>query len=212
MVPLRDYLQPQLIRTVRAASPYTLMSYARLRTLWAVAGSIRVPGAVVECGTYKGGSAAVLARRALGRSLWLFDSWEGCPEPSAVDVDARGRSGRRGDFQASETEVRQLLFDTLAHDEDRIHLVRGWFDETIPSSKHLVGPIALLHLDGDWYESTFTCLSELYDLVVVGGVVIIDDYGEWSGCRKAADDFFAIEHVDPAFLLIDGTQAVHVRR
>ena len=67
-----------------------------------------------------------------------------------------------------------------------------------------IGPIAILRLDGDWYASTKICLEHLYDQVVSGGFVIVDDYGTYEGCRKAVDEFLAarglhvfLSHVDP---------------
>jgi hypothetical protein len=70
-----------------------------------------------------------------------------------------------------------------------VHLVRGWFEQTIPSATPSLGPIALLHLDCDWYESVKLCLDRLYDRVVDGGFIVVDDYGHWQGCRKAIDEF-----------------------
>jgi O-methyltransferase len=55
--------------------------------------------------------------------------------------------------------------------------VKGWFAQTIPGVRDQVGPIALLHLDGEWYESTKTCLDLLHDSVVPAGWVVVDDYG-----------------------------------
>ncbi len=70
-----------------------------------------------------------------------------------------------------------------------IHFVKGKVEDTIPHSE--IKDIALLRLDTDWYESTKHELIHLYDRLVSGGVLIIDDYGHWSGSRKAVDEFFA---------------------
>lgn len=78
-----------------------------------------------------------------------------------------------------------------ALDIRNVHLVRGWFEETLPKTKAMIGPIALLHIDADWYASTKMCLEELYAQVVEGGIVVIDDYGTWSGCKKATDEWAA---------------------
>jgi hypothetical protein len=67
--------------------------------------------------------------------------------------------------------------------------VKGLFQDTLPSSN--IGPIALLHIDGDWYESVRVCLEELYGQVSPGGIIQFDDYGYWQGARKAVDEFLA---------------------
>jgi hypothetical protein len=71
--------------------------------------------------------------------------------------------------------------------ENRIELIQGLFQDTI----ELDEPVALAHLDGDWYESTMTCLSRIAPLLAVGGRFVIDDYDAWSGCRTAVDEYFA---------------------
>ena len=71
----------------------------------------------------------------------------------------------------------------------KLYFVKGWFNNTIPIHKKSIGKIALLHLDCDWYESVKFCLEELYDNIIKGGFIIIDDYGHWKGCKKAVDEF-----------------------
>lgn len=88
-----------------------------------------------------------------------------------------------------EEKVRELLFKKLKLDNKVIHLVKGWFNDTLPIHKNDIGKIALLHLDCDWYESVKICLEELYDSVIEGGFIFIDDYGHWRGCKKAVDEF-----------------------
>jgi hypothetical protein len=89
----------------------------------------------------------------------------------------------------SEEKAKNLIFKKLKLDGDKVHLVKGWFKDTIPLHKDDIGNIALLHLDCDWYESVKFCLATLYDRVVKNGIVIIDDYGYWKGCKKAFDEF-----------------------
>ena len=71
---------------------------------------------------------------------------------------------------------------------DQVQFTKGLFQDTLPASD--VSQIALLHIDGDWYESVKTCLDNLYDKVAPGGIIQIDDYGDWKGARKATDEFF----------------------
>ena len=72
-------------------------------------------------------------------------------------------------------------------DERNVELVKGLFEDTID----LDAPVALAHLDGDWYESTMTCLERIAPLLVPGGRIVFDDYYYWSGCRRAVDEYFA---------------------
>lgn len=68
-----------------------------------------------------------------------------------------------------------------------MHLVKGLFEETIRPTE----PIALAHIDGDWYESVEVCLERVWPVLAVGGPMVIDDYAHWSGCRSAVDEFLA---------------------
>ena len=84
-----------------------------------------------------------------------------------------------------------------------MHTHQGWFQDTVPRDAAAVGPIALLRLDGDWYDSTKVCLEGLYPSVVKYGSIVVDDYGHFEGCRKAVDEFVAdlgypvmLHHVD----------------
>ncbi|HUP59862.1 MAG TPA: TylF/MycF/NovP-related O-methyltransferase [Thermoanaerobaculia bacterium] len=90
---------------------------------------------------------------------------------------------------------------------ERVEIRKGWFQDTLPSAKHEIGSIAVLRLDGDWYESTRVCLDNLYDLVAPGGYVIIDDYNYWEGCKRAVDEFLAARGLGVALVAV-GDSAV----
>jgi hypothetical protein len=182
----------------------TMASYDVLSLLYGLCKQVNregVDGAFVECGVWKGGCAAVMA--AVGeqysrkRAIHLFDSFEGLPEPTELDgADAVQYSGGRSAGQlssvnqcvASYQDVLDLL-RRLEIDLEAVNFHKGWFQETLPLVKNHMPPIAILRLDGDWYESTKVCLESLYDRVVSGGFVILDDYVAWEGCRKATDEF-----------------------
>ena len=70
---------------------------------------------------------------------------------------------------------------------ESVHIIKGWFEETLPGTT--VQTIALLHVDSDWYDSVRICLETFCDSVCPGGIIIVDDYGLWGGCRKALDEF-----------------------
>jgi hypothetical protein len=75
--------------------------------------------------------------------------------------------------------------------EKWVQPVAGLFSETLPRWREQIGRIALLHMDGDWYSSTQDILENIFDQVVPGGRIQIDDYGYWEGCRRAVDEFAA---------------------
>jgi hypothetical protein len=186
--------------------PYTMVSGERLWGLYnAVMSAVEneVLGDIVECGAARGGSAALmgLTLKALGfpRDLWVCDTFEGIPAPTADDPDEAKQY--TGAFRGDLVEV-QELFKQLGI-LDHCHLVKGLFQDTLPSLE--VEKISVLHLDGDWYESTKCGLECLYDRVSPGGFIQIDDYGHWAGCRKAVEDFFFKRAFVPDLRVLDYT-------
>jgi len=171
-----------------------------------------IRGAIVECGIWHGGSVALAAIAHLkhgggDRDLHLFDSFEGIPQPVAEldgaravrEVHGNSKSSTGGELvvasdyaerggPGSVDSVRSLLID-VGYDPARIHIHNGWFQDTVPQVAAAIGKIALLRLDGDWYESTKVCLDHLYRHVTPGGFVVIDDYGAYEGCRMAVNEF-----------------------
>ncbi|WP_153799444.1 TylF/MycF/NovP-related O-methyltransferase [Foetidibacter luteolus] len=153
-----------------------------------------VDGDIVECGSWKGGMMAgissVLGRK---RMYYLFDSFEGLPAAKQVDGEAaiRWQNDKNSELYlnnctADEIEAREAMQKAEVPHE----VIKGWFNDTV-SSFRSTNKIALLRLDGDWYESTLTCLQALYPKVVKGGLVIIDDYYSWDGCSRAVHDYFS---------------------
>jgi hypothetical protein len=175
-----------------------------------ISGSI--PGCVVECGVAGGGSlallAAALAELGDSRELHGFDTFSGMPTPNARDraygVGAELTHWGTGTCSAPERYVRQLL-DSLGVGA-RVTLHPGDFRDTLaPFAAALREPIALLHADGDWYESTKCIFECLWDRLAPGAVVQIDDYGHWEGCRAAVDEFFASRGLRLSLERIDAT-------
>jgi O-methyltransferase len=175
-----------------------------------------VPGAVVECGVFTGGASAYMLRSILrnfpaGRrpTYWGFDSFEGMPHASAQDgddavkwlvgVDSQNRPVVPKDGKLAGTSINKADYQNVSaylaksgYPRDKITLVQGWFQDTLPTHVKRVGEISLLRLDGDFYESTKTSLESLAGSVAPKGVIIFDDYGAFVGCRKAADEFLAV--------------------
>ena len=208
---IRDLISPRKIKLIATVKPYTMITYPRLSELYekvAFLETQNMQGSFVELGVCNGGSAGIMASISshnLKRSIWLFDSWEGMPEPTEFDISSFGIQAQKGLAMGDEKKVRELLFKKLKLNDGKIHLVKGWFHETIPIYKRDIGKIALLHLDCDWYESVLFCLDELYDSVVENGFVFIDDYGDWEGCKKAVDEFVEKRNLKIELTRVDRT-------
>ncbi|HYI19271.1 MAG TPA: TylF/MycF/NovP-related O-methyltransferase [Solirubrobacteraceae bacterium] len=160
-------------------------------------------GMVIEAGTALGGSAIVMAAaKAPERPMKVYDVFGMIPAPGdedGADVheryatiasgDARGVGGEtyygyREDLYGEVTASFARLGVPAA--EHNVELIKGLFEDTIV----IDGPVALAHLDGDWYESTRTCLERIAPRLVPGGRIVLDDYYKWSGCRRAVDEYF----------------------
>lgn len=207
--PLRALLSPKKLSILKTVAPYTLLGYSALENVYNLAEDIekqKQKGVFVECGTWKGGAAAIMAavahRYGNKRKTWYFDSFEGMPPSTQEDKKNEGKRGSVEDLtgdilKASVSDVEEVVFGKLKLPRENNIIVKGWFQDTLPQKKKEMGPIAILRLDGDWYESTKVCLEELYDQVVSGGYVIIDDYGAWAGCKKAVHEFFDKRGISP---------------
>jgi len=166
----------------------------------------QLPGVLVEMGCALGGSALAIAQaKTQTRSLFLFDVFDMIPPPSPRDgADAHARyaeitAGRADGIEGKEyygyqTDLLDRVIETFhgygfAPKPHQIHFVQGTYETTL--AHYLNEPVALAHIDCDWYDSVTVCLEEIAPRLVVGGTLVIDDYFEWSGCRQAVDDYFA---------------------
>jgi hypothetical protein len=199
-------LDPSIAETVRAVGPYTLTSAQRIATLCEAVSYVvqnRIPGDIVECGVWKGGSMMAVARTLIGhgdqsRHLYLYDTFEGMTAPTDKDVSLLGhaatdllktesKSDPSSVWCVSPLEGVQEALGSVGYDASKMHFVKGRVEVTIP--REMPERIALLRLDTDWYESTRHELEHLYPRLSVGGVLIIDDYGHWRGARQAVDEY-----------------------
>jgi O-methyltransferase len=152
-------------------------------------------GAIVECGTWRGGMIAGVAS-ALGaqRNYFLFDSFEGLPPAKDLDGEAAKQwqqdvdsPGYYDNCSASIDDAKTAMAMAGINNPE---IIKGWFENTLENLSIDQG-ISVLRLDADWYESTMTILTNLFDQVNSGGVLIIDDYYAWEGCAKAVHDFLS---------------------
>jgi len=144
-----------------------------------------VPGALVDCGVWNGGSTILMASAAPQREVWAFDSFAGLPEPK--QLDGHESEGLGGELVGSEHKLREG-FDRFANPA-RLHVRAGWFEDTLASATDEIGSVALLHCDADWFDSVLLTLEVMYPLVSPGGFVVIDDYGTFPGARTATEEY-----------------------
>jgi asparagine synthase (glutamine-hydrolysing) len=160
-------------------------------------------GVFIEAGCALGGSAIVIAAaKSKTRPFYVFDVFDLIPPPSGEDgpdVQRRyseikhGRSvgigGNR--YYGYEADLLEKVTEAFRRHgvpikANHVHLVPGLFQNTL----RLQERVLFAHIDGDWYESVLTCLRRIEPHLVAGGVLVIDDYDSWSGCRKAVDAYF----------------------
>ncbi|MGQ0774658.1 MAG: TylF/MycF/NovP-related O-methyltransferase [Pseudonocardiales bacterium] len=185
-------------RKIWSVGRSALNDAAALETLYRSAADVadrRVPGDVVECGVYNGGSVATIAR-ALDdgrRTFWLYDSFQGMPAAGNGDGPF-ARTLPPGECFGTESAARQTLA-RAGVPSDRIQVRAGWFHETFTAP--FPSAVCFLHIDADWYDSVLISLRTFYPLVPPGGVIILDDFGWWEGSRRAFYDFVTEHQIRP---------------
>lgn len=157
-----------------------------------------VPGDVVECGVWQGGNIILARLMCPHRTCWLYDTFTGMTK--AGIFDHRRDGGRMIDKVGKEAvSVARVMFNLSqsgAYNGRFLRFVEGSVERTLLDPENLPERIAILRLDTDWYESTKVELEVLYPRLVEGGVLIVDDYGHWMGCKKAVDEYFE-DHMPP---------------
>lgn len=206
----------------------SMLSEIRLKNIVDISSYLlqnNIYGDFVECGVWKGGSVALMAyimkEQDKKRMLHLFDAFDDICEPDA-NVDGEraielvgGKENAQGRLQAvkgvydykgghgNDVEAYTLITEKIDYDKKFVKVHKGWFQDTLPMAKNEIDKIALLRLDGDWYSSTKVCLENLYDKVVNNGIIIIDDYGAYEGCKKAVDEFLNERNLTPFMINVD---------
>jgi O-methyltransferase len=219
-------MESSFISLWQKVKPYTMTSIERGYALYQ---SVRylaeegIRGPFIECGVWKGGSALLMALtlmmlEAEPRDLYLFDTFEGMPEPGEEDCIAySGEPVRerweRNDFShwaVGAPQVEQVIVSS-GYDAGKVHCIKGMVEHTLPAMSSMEPP-SLLRLDTDWYASTKVELELLYPRLAEGGVLLIDDYGHFTGARKAVDEYFLEQEISPLLLRVDYTGRVAIKR
>lgn len=220
--------EPMHTSIFEKVKPFTLTSAERVFGLIEAVKYIhqfKIEGSIVECGVWKGGSMLAIADTLVavndtGRSLYLYDTFEGMSSPTEDDIDVDNRDA--ADLLKKEKkdtsviwaystidEVKQTIGKS-SYDQNQFHYIKGKVEDTIPQQSP--EKIALLRLDTDWYESTRHELTHLFPLLVKGGILIIDDYGFWKGARKAVDEYFSENNIQILLGRMDDTGRIAVKQ
>lgn len=193
----------KFIRHYISGQAISMLPMARMDNLQACIEDViarGVPGDLIETGVWRGGAtilmrAVLRAHRVTDRKVWVADSFEGmpAPDPEKYPIEAKAHNGtvmKRNfkNFAAGLEEVRSN-FAAFGLLDGQVTFLKGWFKDTLPTVP--ISRLAIMRLDGDYYESTMDALTNLYDKLSPGGYAIIDDYGEdsWTYCRRAVDEF-----------------------
>jgi O-methyltransferase len=226
--------EDEAFEAMQIVSSNTMLPYEPLVTLFeqvVYCDKNNIEGDFVECGVWKGGATGMMALATLKygtsrRHLHLFDAFQEICQPDEehddkeivdevkklvrtkqFDEDLKPLTGVYDQFGGPGTlsENKKLLEQVIGYPAGHLHYHVGWFQDTVPADAPGISKIAILRLDGDWYQSTKVCLDHLYDKVVTNGIVIIDDYGYNTGCKKAVDEFLAAKKAFPILNYINNT-------
>jgi O-methyltransferase len=164
---------------------------------------LNIPGDFIETGVWRGGASIFAAAVFLAysqtcpsdscRRVFLADSFCGIP-PVNTDlypVDAAHAGAEEIElFKDTSAQRVRDSFAAFGVLSDAVVFLEGWFKDTLPAARLTIfGRFSVIRLDGDTYEATWLALDQLYHLLSPGGFVIVDDFTDWIGCRKAVSDF-----------------------
>jgi hypothetical protein len=214
-------MEESFLKIWETVSPYTMISIERAYALYTGVKHLlarEIEGDFVECGVWKGGSCMLMALTILSegsdlRPIWLYDTFSGMTEPGIEDrIFSSGQSVSERWHPGWWAAGRDLVMENLSltgYPLELLHFVPGdvctTLDHNIPEKT------ALLRLDTDWYASTKKELEVLYPGLSRGGLLIIDDYGHFSGARQAVDEYFSDRSGSPLFHRNDYTGRTAVK-
>jgi len=220
-------LEPWVSSIIEKVRPFTMTSKERISALCDAVKyvtNMNIPGEMVECGVWRGGSVMAAALTLLrfqdfSRTFYLFDTFEGMPPPR--DIDRALASGIQASILLEKANKSEAIWAYSPMDEVRVNVVstgyppsqfqfiKGRVEDTLPA--RAPAQISLLRLDTDWYESTRHELTHLFPRLVPGGVLIIDDYGHWEGARRAVDEYFDAQRIPILLTRIDYTGRIGIK-
>lgn len=167
-----------------------------------------IPGDLIETGAWRGGASILMkgyltAHDMTNKKVWVADSFEGLPVPSRPEDIGYDFSIEKMPILAISLEEVQENFRRYNLLDEQVVFLKGWFCDTLPEAT--IEKIAILRLDGDLYESTMDAITALYDKVVPGGFIIVDDYNDFEPCRRAITEFRTERGITDPIEIIDWT-------
>jgi hypothetical protein len=188
-----------------------------------------IEGSIVECGVGDGNIEYIwineLMKHNITRDIHLYDTFGGLVEPTEYDYTCKDSKLFHMDkhdvyntwksqvineningWCYTPLELVQIRLKSTGYPENKLHYIVGDVMKTLQDRKNIPNKIAILRLDTDWYESSKFELEKMYDNVVIGGLIIFDDYYLWNGQKKATDDFFLSRNINYEIIDIGNNQ------
>jgi O-methyltransferase len=183
----------------------------------------KIEGDFVECGVWRGGNGVIAANifnryGIKDKQIWLYDTFDGMVEPEDIDKSFKGEIAKEI-FSETKTSmggstwsyasldfVKKVMRNT-DYPFQKFKFIQGKVEDTLAISSNLPEKICILRLDTDWYTSTKAEMDILFSRLSTGGILIIDDYGDWQGSRKAVDEYMTNHNINiPLFRLGSGAR------
>ncbi len=194
-----------------------------------------IEGVIIECGVDSGRFEYIwineLIKNNALRDIYLYDTFGGLVEPTDYDYTCKDAvlyqmnkdevycywknqiiNEKTNGWCYTPLEKVQNTLNSTGYPQNYLHYIVGDVMETLKDKSKIPEKIAILRLDTDWYESSKYELEQMYDNVVIGGIIIFDDYYHWDGQRRATDDFFASKNVNYDFVRIDCKTAAIIKK
>lgn len=207
----------------KIVKPNTMVSRGRIYDLDRLVNETiesNIDGDYVECGVYRGGLSALMLDKILShqldKKLWIYDTFQGMSEPTEVDISTKNENAVEAfnslknettgcaDWCKATIDIVQSTLNLVSKNyPNYCKLIQGKVEDTLPVVNNIPEKISLMRLDTDWYESTKIELDTFYNLLSIGGIIIIDDYRYWQGQKLAVDEFFQTIEKD-SYAFFDG--------
>lgn len=190
-------------------------SIAQLRVALETIKNENIPGDLIETGVWRGGLPIIMRAylhdiKDTKRKVYIADSFAGLPQ-DVHDVKDKAANLLLEPLNGLSTS-RKLVEDALTYfglNDEQVVFLEGWFKDTLPSMPK--EPLALIRLDGDYYESTMDAITQLYPRLSSGGYLIVDDYNLPLGCKKAINEYREEMEIEEAMIKIN-KQAIYWRK
>jgi asparagine synthase (glutamine-hydrolysing) len=214
---------PEIITTVKQSSLSYLSRNALTNLYKSVSITNKLDGIIIETGVALGGSSIVIAKaKSPLKRVYFYDVFDMIPPPSdkdGKDVHDRYETIKSGNSIGLNGNMyygyEKKLFEKVKNNfincgiklDDTINFVQGLYQDTLQVKES----VTFAHIDCDWYDSVMICLERIVPNLVVGGRIILDDYNDWSGCKKAVDEYFSDKVISSKFKFINDEKLLIIR-